>query len=568
MVLRTMLSWLRRTLDAVTSSILSFLNPSRRYLLTSGDDACKADLPCFDLAMAVPLAVLAFDAYSPPTQGSRPVTHSAPGTAVTCLDEKFLKEVFRGAVEVQVLRASKLRNSDAMSLSDPFAVVSVGICSCRTTTVHDCLDPVWDEHKEPAMSIPVGSLQEDVLKVQLWDEDRCFNHDLLGEAAVPLRELKAGREQQMELQLSGPGAKSGSSVVLRVRLSDWSELSKEQLGQLTAQNSTDVQAEAAAGLEVAKVAACLAAKELGDDACDAAAAVSVTAPAGEEARRWRELSELMGEEAAVKDVKPLCYLDNPRTGTQGWIHRNKKSRTLVVAFRGTEPSQFKDVLSDLRLAPVYPEKLNPTDPKVRVHAGFLSAYESVRPTLLALVAAATSPPPPAGSPQPPASGPWRILVTGHSLGGALATLGSYDLKKSDPARDITCYTFGAPRVGNDHFASEYDRLIPNTFRVTNKYDIVVSVPRTFKYTHVGRAVQPSEPHGDLQLVPPALQLKLVDKLKRGVAFSVSQHMGTTYQTTLGAALRLFQLEGCRKREAEEVRREVEEQQAEKRQKKE
>ena len=40
------------------------------------------------------------------------------------------------------------------------------------------------------------------------------------------------------------------------------------------------------------------------------------------------------------------------------------------------------------------------------------------------------------------------MHAGHSLGGALATLASYDLKQVLPDRaQISCYTFGAPRTG-------------------------------------------------------------------------------------------------------------------------
>jgi nuclear pore complex protein Nup85 len=54
-----------------------------------------------------------------------------------------------------------------------------------------------------------------------------------------------------------------------------------------------------------------------------------------------------------------------------------------------------------------------------VHSGFLSAYRSVKDQVLSLVAALTA----GASP----GDPWVIWVTGHSLGGALATLCAYEL---------------------------------------------------------------------------------------------------------------------------------------------
>jgi nuclear pore complex protein Nup85 len=54
-----------------------------------------------------------------------------------------------------------------------------------------------------------------------------------------------------------------------------------------------------------------------------------------------------------------------------------------------------------------------------VHSGFLTAYDSVKVKVLRLVDQLT-----AGA---TAEQPWEVYVTGHSLGGALATLCAYDL---------------------------------------------------------------------------------------------------------------------------------------------
>ena len=43
--------------------------------------------------------------------------------------------------------------------------------------------------------------------------------------------------------------------------------------------------------------------------------------------------------------------------------------------------------------------------------------------------------------------PLRFWVTGHSLGGALAALAALCIRREHPDSQITCYTFGCPRVG-------------------------------------------------------------------------------------------------------------------------
>ena len=65
----------------------------------------------------------------------------------------------------------------------------------------------------------------------------------------------------------------------------------------------------------------------------------------------------------------------------------------------------------------------------------------------------------------------QILVTGHSLGGALATLAAYDISRamewvSKPTK-VICYTFGAPRVGNHAFAHTYNKMVSETWNIVN-----------------------------------------------------------------------------------------------------
>ena len=43
-----------------------------------------------------------------------------------------------------------------------------------------------------------------------------------------------------------------------------------------------------------------------------------------------------------------------------------------------------------------------------------------------------------------------VLATGHSLGGALATLAAVDIKKK-LGGDVEFINFGSPRVGNKEF---------------------------------------------------------------------------------------------------------------------
>ncbi|KNC77626.1 hypothetical protein SARC_09914 [Sphaeroforma arctica JP610] len=70
--------------------------------------------------------------------------------------------------------------------------------------------------------------------------------------------------------------------------------------------------------------------------------------------------------------------------------------------------------------------------------------------------------------------PLSIFITGHSLGGALATLCAYELGlRFDTSQlGLTVYTFGSPRVGNKPFTQKFNRMISHCHRLVNDGDIV------------------------------------------------------------------------------------------------
>lgn len=79
----------------------------------------------------------------------------------------------------------------------------------------------------------------------------------------------------------------------------------------------------------------------------------------------------------------------------------------------------------------------------------------------------------------------QLWITGHSLGGALATIMGDKLKEWNPI----LYTFGSPRVYDVFAASKYDVI---HYRFTNFCDPITHVPSWswFKfYKHVGKRIE-------------------------------------------------------------------------------
>jgi triacylglycerol lipase len=150
--------------------------------------------------------------------------------------------------------------------------------------------------------------------------------------------------------------------------------------------------------------------------------------------------------------------------TQGFIIGNQ--RIIVIAFRGTEPSNLQDWMTDSRI------HLQPAFGGA-VHSGFLEGLNHVWDLLIQKLEIFQD------QNQP-------ILITGHSLGAALATLATARLREMGKSVN-GLYTFGSPRVGNVVFATKFNQdFKKNAFRFVNDNDVVTRVvPRTFGYKHVG-----------------------------------------------------------------------------------
>jgi hypothetical protein len=77
-----------------------------------------------------------------------------------------------------------------------------------------------------------------------------------------------------------------------------------------------------------------------------------------------------------------------------------------------------------------------------------------------------------------------VTVCGHSLGGALATLLALDLAANTVFSHPVVYTYGSPRTGDSLFASTFNQVVTNSYRIENRLDIVPKLPPPPVYQHV------------------------------------------------------------------------------------
>jgi len=129
---------------------------------------------------------------------------------------------------------------------------------------------------------------------------------------------------------------------------------------------------------------------------------------------------------------------------------------------------------------------------VRVHAGFWNAYQSVRDEMMDEInlqyfqmrrlTSLQSP-----SPAQYDTGSLCVICTGHSLGGALATFAALDIQRRHKEQlcEVSCITFGSPRLGNRRWAKLFRNHVPRTLRFVFDRDLVTSQPHGFSFQHVG-----------------------------------------------------------------------------------
>lgn len=83
---------------------------------------------------------------------------------------------------------------------------------------------------------------------------------------------------------------------------------------------------------------------------------------------------------------------------------------------------------------------------------------------------------------------YQVFISGHSLGGGLATLFGY-LLALEFNNNLTIITFASPRVGNNKWSKEFNNMNNiRHYRIVNGKDIVTSVPYIGFY-HCGNEIK-------------------------------------------------------------------------------
>ncbi|CAB5165505.1 unnamed protein product [Rhizophagus irregularis] len=114
---------------------------------------------------------------------------------------------------------------------------------------------------------------------------------------------------------------------------------------------------------------------------------------------------------ATKGTQLVKEITNPRLNTRGYIAKDPEKQAIIVAFRGTVPGSIRNYITDIIITRDSWESA----PGTLVHRGFLDAWKQIQPQvtddLVKLIRENPT---------------FQVGFTGHSLGGALATLSALD----------------------------------------------------------------------------------------------------------------------------------------------
>lgn len=150
---------------------------------------------------------------------------------------------------------------------------------------------------------------------------------------------------------------------------------------------------------------------------------------------------------------------HPPTDTQGFGAYRANDRIALVSFRGTQPDKLTDLATDLE---AHTEAW--TESAGRVHVGFAAGARGVMPQVRDWL-------------DHECVGRATLILTGHSLGAALATLAASVL------RPTFLFTLGSPRVGDPTFAATLAGI--DGARIVDCCDAVTQLPPEVPaYTHI------------------------------------------------------------------------------------
>jgi triacylglycerol lipase len=139
-----------------------------------------------------------------------------------------------------------------------------------------------------------------------------------------------------------------------------------------------------------------------------------------------------------------------------------------------------------------------------------------------------------------------LLITGHSLGGNLATVFAswldHEMKKENKQlKNLSIITFAAPAAGNTVFAADFDKRFPNAVRIENTNDIVPKFPVALAIDKLSELYSPSPAAKEIEIDFTLISFKLTrvfDVIKLSINGIEAVNGGSKYAQLKGSLINI------------------------------
>src|SRR6056300_1813858 len=139
-----------------------------------------------------------------------------------------------------------------------------------------------------------------------------------------------------------------------------------------------------------------------------------------------------------------------QNGEQVIFGYNEVYNAIFISFRGSE--NIQNWIANIQVSQITPY----SDKSIAVATGFYKLFVSLQTNIYKIVDELIE-----------KYNTNQLLLTGHSLGAALATLNAFDILYYQKNYKIhSLITFGSPRVGNKEFSRIFESYNINSIRVT------------------------------------------------------------------------------------------------------
>ncbi len=113
---------------------------------------------------------------------------------------------------------------------------------------------------------------------------------------------------------------------------------------------------------------------------------------------------------------------------------------------------------------------------MEVHSGLWTAYQLFRDELMLVIKEHHQ---------------GKIVFFGHSTGGTFANYAAFDLVKNQKydRNKVFVYSYGEMPPGDEKFKQSYNKLVPNTYTITNGKDSILTSLLNWGYQFVGKNIE-------------------------------------------------------------------------------